>query len=117
MRQRRLTVKVDPFTFGGIKASKILAEILNEKYPHSVERVGCYYNKYTRDLKGFLNAWQIIPRGTLLDVMSMHRTKHLNKIADSKLPEEVKRFLQNVMQKEYKETLIKIRSLFDSNPE
>ena len=42
--------KIDSYTFGGTEASKILASILNTKYPKYITKVSSYYHKFNTQL-------------------------------------------------------------------
>lgn len=106
---------VEPHTFGGTRASEVLAKMLNEKYPQCTTKVGAYYAHYTRDLKGFSCAWQCFPNGGLMELMLLHKKNRFETIKQSSLPEEIKRFLFNVLCVAYNMKSRSIRRLYELN--
>jgi len=101
MKQKRLTVKIDPHTFGGSPASESLAKILNE-HPRFVSKVGAYYHKYTEHLTECLYAANHFAGGSLRPMMELYKQHKFESIKKSGMPEVIISHLLNVMSTYYK---------------
>jgi|APCry1669193128_1035447.scaffolds.fasta_scaffold15299_2 hypothetical protein len=114
MKQKRLTVKVDPHTFGGSPASENLAKILNDHHPRLVTKVGAYYHKYTEHLTECLYAAQHFPSGSLRGMMELYKQHRFEHIRNSGMPDTVISHLLNVMSTSYKINLRVINRIMAS---
>lgn len=102
MKQKRLTVKIDPHTFGGSPASESLAMILNDQYPNLVSKVSVHYHKFHRHLTTCLYSAHNFPDGSLEAMMELYKQHKFTMINKSDMPDVVKSHLINVMSASYK---------------
>lgn len=93
---------IDPGTFGGSKASKNLASILNTEYPRCCRKVGMHYNKFSEMMVQMMNSWRHFYSGGLLELMELYRAKKFEVVKKSKLPPVVESHLLNVMSQQYR---------------
>jgi hypothetical protein len=116
MKQKRLTVKVDPHTFGGSVASENLTKILNEKYPHLVAKVGAYYGKFTEHSTNCVYAAIHFPNGSLETMMNLYKEQQFETIRKSGMPDLVISHLLNVMTVAFRKSLyVTHRLITDAN--
>ncbi len=116
MKWKRLTVRIDPHTFGGSKASENLALILNDDHPELVTKVGAYYHGFTGHLTNCLYAAHHFPNGGLRVMLELYKKHKYETIKNSGMPEKVISHLWNVMSTAYKVNLIVInRIMKESN--
>lgn len=108
MKQKRLTVKVDPHTFGGSRASESLARVLNEQHPELVTKVGGVYHKFTEHLTSCEQAAAYFPNGGLRTMLEMYKQHKFATVRKSTLPDIVKSLLLNVMSTAFKLSLYEI---------
>jgi hypothetical protein len=111
MKQKRLTVKVDPHTFGGSPASENLAKILNDHYPHLVSKVSCFYHKFTEHLTNCLYSARHFPNGGLRTMMELYKQHKFESIRKSGMPDVVISHLLNVMTTSYKINLVVVNRI------
>lgn len=102
MKHKRLTIKVDPHTYGGSPASEKLSAILNENYPNLVTKVGAYYHKFTEHLSNCVYASHYFPNGGMRIMMELYKRNKFEAIKKSGMPEVIISHLLNVMSFSYK---------------
>jgi uncharacterized protein (DUF3820 family) len=105
MKQKRLTVKVDPHTFGGSVTSKHLSNILNDQYPHLVSKVGAYYCMFAEHNNNCVRAAKHFPNGGLGIMMQLYKNHKFESIKKSGMPEIVITHLLNVMTYLYRKSI------------
>jgi hypothetical protein len=106
MKLKRLTVKLDPHTFGGTRASEKLADILNEHYPELVTKVGGFYHKFTAQMTNCANAAHHFPEGGLRTMMELYKKQKFETVSKSGMPPAVISHLLNIMSASYKQNLV-----------
>jgi hypothetical protein len=116
MKQKRLTIKVAPHTFGGTPASENLSKILTENYPQLVSKVGAYYSKFTEHSTNCIYAAIHFPNGSLETMMLLYKNHIFESIKESGMPTVVISHLLNVMTVSYRKSLyIARRLMLDAN--
>jgi hypothetical protein len=105
MKQKRLTVKVNPYTFGGSTASGNLSKMLNDQYPHLVSKVGAYYGKFSEHCNNCVRAAKHFPNGGLGIMMCLYKEHKFESIKKSGMPEVVITHLLNVMTYSYRKSI------------
>ena len=97
MKQNRLTVKLDPHTFGGSKASEKLSKVLNEQHPELVAKVGGFYHKFTAHLNSCVIAAPYFQGGGLCTMMELYKQHKLAIIQETTMPDIIKSLFSNVV--------------------
>lgn len=111
MKQKRLTVKLDPYTFGGSLASAGLAKILNDQHPELVTKVGGRYHKFTAQLACCVSAAHLFPNGGMRTLVELYKQQQFAAVSKSGMPEAIVSRLLNVMAASYKTNLREINRL------
>lgn len=111
MKQKRLTVKLDPYTFGGSPASVGLAKILNEQHPELVAKVGARYHKFTAQLACCVSAAHLFPDGGMRTLIELYKQHQFASVRKAGMPDAVTSRLLNVLSTSYKMNLCIINRL------